>query len=227
MNSNKSQYPSIRNEVCMAGINFQEGRENPVILLYSRDEYQKEWNYFISTISSTHQIYLYPLVITGHNGYHAIEHATKGILYKMLADPILRIKEVVIVIHLRILDFQEDTTAAIFVDHRSLRGLLESYLDQKLNNTVAERVLFPSSIVSVLKDTPAQSVVDSITFINDTLSFFVMKRLSDLLILNKYRLRIYFLDLIVNKKLIRSRVAMDMISILERLRVSKAPGTSG
>ena len=225
MSLSKGQPDTSPHDITMVGLNFSEGKGNPVIVLCRKEKYPDEWNSLMAAISDTHPIYIYDLPTRAPNEFLAIEHATKAIQYRLLADPVLGMKELVVVIHLRPLEFQAGTTAAIFVDHRGMRGLLESHLGQRLDERTAERLLFPSAVISVLKEVPAQSITDSISFVNDPISYFAIRRLADFSLLNKQRMRIYFLDIIANKKLMRSGECLGMISTLERLKVSKS--TSG
>jgi hypothetical protein len=216
---------SSPHDITMLGLNFSEGKGNPIIVLCRKERYPEEWNNLMATVSGTHPMYVYDLPTGAPNDYRAIEHATKAIPYRLLSDPILALKELVVVIHLRPLEFQAGTSAAIFVDHRGMRGLLESHLGQRLDDRTAERLLFPSAVISVLKEGSVQSITDSISFINDPISYFAIRRLADFSLLNRQRMRIYFLDIMANKKLMRGGDCINMISTLERLKVSK--GTSG
>jgi len=223
MSLSKGQSDTSSHDITMLGLNFSEGKANPVIIIGRKERYPEEWNLLLASITETRQIYLNELNTDAPNNYSAIEHASKAISYRLLSDPAISSKEMIIVIHLRQLEFQVGQSAAIFVDHRGLRHLLESHLGQRLDDKTAERLLYPSGVISVIREGLSQSMVDAITFVNDPISYFVMRRLAELTLLNRQRLRVYFIDVMANRRMMSGGECMTMISILERLKVSKGP----
>ena len=108
---------------------------------------------------------------------------------------------------LRVARFQEQRPIAIFEDNTHFISLLKEYAD-KCPGRSAYEVLYPRHIEEWVKGCAEATLVDSKSFNNDPLAFFLIKRSLELTAQDR---KVDVLDVIVNNRFIRQKRHMALI----------------